>query len=56
MNQEIAGLLLFALVVGVPIVLAGLSKGTTDPRKRSVKAKCPGCGHTLVITVENLHR
>ncbi len=55
MNQEVAGLLLIALLVGVPALLHQMNKSTTDPHKRSVKAKCPGCGHTLVITVENLH-
>jgi hypothetical protein len=55
MNQEVASLLLIALLVGVPALLHQLNKSTIDLHKRSVKAKCPGCGHTLVITVENLH-
>ena len=57
MNQEVAGLLLFIIVVGGSAALKMFSKGTTDPRKRSVKLTCSGsdCEHTLVITVENLH-
>ncbi len=54
MNQEVAGLIVL-LVIGVVFVLNAISKGPTDVKKTSVKAKCPGCGHTLVITVENLH-
>ncbi len=54
MNQEVAGLIVL-LVIGVLTVLKAISQGPTDAKKTSVKAKCPGCGHTLVITVENLH-
>ena len=55
MNQEVAGLLLALLAIGGLALLNAMSKGPTDAKKTSVKAKCPGCGHTLVITVENLH-
>lgn len=55
MNQEVAGLLLALLAIGGLTALKALSNGPTDAKKTSVKAKCPGCGYTLVITVENLH-
>lgn len=54
MNQEVAGLLLALIVIGGLTALKAFSKGSTDLNKRSVKLKCPSCGHTLVITVENL--
>lgn len=55
MNQEVAGLLLALIAIGGLTALKAFSKGSTDAKKTSVKAKCPGCGYTLVITVENLH-
>ena len=55
MNQEAAGLLLALITLVGLAALSKFSKGPADAHKTSVKAKCPGCGHTLVITVENLH-
>lgn len=55
MNQEVAGLLLALIAIGGLTALKAFSKGPTDAKKTSVKVPCPGCGHPLVITVENLH-
>lgn len=55
MNQEVASLLLLLIVVGGSAALSILSKSTTNLHKRSVKLKCPDCGHVLVVTVEDLH-
>ena len=55
MNQEVAGLLLALIAIGGLTALKAISKGPTDAKKTSVKTKCPVCGHTLVVTVENLH-
>ena len=54
MNQEAAGLLLFVLLISVPFALRRLSKGSANVQKTPAQATCPHCGHTLVITLDNL--
>lgn len=57
MDQELAGLLLLALMVGIPIVLAKLQKITPVPPKggKTWVMECDKCGRRTTVTVTWKH-
>jgi|JRYC01.1.fsa_nt_gb hypothetical protein len=53
MEHELAGLLLIALVVGIPIALAKLQSVTVVPSKegKTIVIECKKCGHRIPVTI-----